>query len=59
MEKTTILLSRKTRELLAEVGKKNQTYDEVIRNLIDSKKKFDSLDYGLNARLSSESFGSA
>jgi hypothetical protein len=31
---TTILVDSKTRKLLAEVGKKNQTYNEIIRELI-------------------------
>jgi|GEM_PF-4483508 len=34
MTNTTILVDSKTRELLAEVGKKNQTYNDIIRELI-------------------------
>lgn len=31
---TTIKINKETREQLAELGKKNETYDEIIRRLI-------------------------
>jgi hypothetical protein len=34
MSNTTILVDSRTRKLLAEIGRKNQTYDEIIRELI-------------------------
>jgi len=36
---TTIQLSPKTRERLRELGKKGETYDEIINKLIDKRKK--------------------
>jgi len=33
-EKTTISLTKETKELLDSVGKKGMTYDEIILNLI-------------------------
>lgn len=41
--KSTILLTKKTRELLSEIGKKNETYEDIIKNLLDTRKQFDSL----------------
>jgi hypothetical protein len=35
----TILVQRKTRTQLKEIGKKGQTYDEVISELLDLKRK--------------------
>jgi hypothetical protein len=37
MSNTTILVNIKTRKLLQELGKKDQTYDEIIRELIKQK----------------------
>jgi predicted CopG family antitoxin len=37
-EKTTIEISKETREQLKELGKKGETYDSIIRRLIESKK---------------------
>jgi hypothetical protein len=37
MPNTTILVDRKTREMLGEVGKKNQTYNQIIQELIKLK----------------------
>lgn len=32
---TTIQIKKETREMLKEIGKKGETYDEIIRRLID------------------------
>ncbi len=47
MTQTTIQVSTETREKLKELGKKGQTYDEVIEKLINISKKamfFNELD---------------
>jgi len=36
---TTIKISKKTRDALAELGSKKETYEDVIRRLIESFKK--------------------
>lgn len=36
--KTTIVVENETRDLLKEVGKKQQTYDALIRELLELKK---------------------
>ena len=36
---TTVKISKETRERLAEIGTKKETYDEVIQRLIDFYKK--------------------
>jgi predicted CopG family antitoxin len=38
----TIVISSNTREDLRQIGRKSQTYDEIIRQLIDQKRKDDS-----------------
>jgi predicted CopG family antitoxin len=38
-EITTIKIKKETRKALAELGKKNDTYDDIIRGLIDFYKK--------------------
>ena len=40
---TSIQLTKETRSLLSKIGRKEQTYDQVIRDLINSKNKLDSL----------------
>ena len=35
--KTTIIIEKETREHLRNVGRKNQTYDDLIRELIRAK----------------------
>ncbi len=40
----TIALKKETRMLLSDIGRKNQTYDQVIRDLIISKNQLDSLE---------------
>ena len=37
MSKTTILVEKSTREKLSHIGKKYQTYDELIQELIKLK----------------------
>ena len=47
MEQTTIQISKETREKLKKVGRKGQTYDEIIENLLEIRKKaifFNELD---------------
>ncbi len=47
MSQTTIQVSKETREKLKKLGRKGQTYDEVIENLIEISKKamfFNELD---------------
>jgi hypothetical protein len=47
MNSTTIILKTETRDSLKQIGKKGQSYDEVIRDLIvkhDMGKKDGSLD---------------
>jgi hypothetical protein len=55
MSKTTILIETTTREKLREVGKKNQTYDQLINELIKSKRNQDPLDSMLASLKSSGS----
>lgn len=53
---STIAISRNTRDLLKELGKKGDTYDELIRQLVDTKKRsIDPLDRRLESLQSSES----
>jgi hypothetical protein len=42
--KTTILLKQETRSILSKIGRKDQTYDDVIVELIESKNKLDLLE---------------
>ena len=37
-KKTTIELSKETRDMLKDMGKKGETYDSIIRRLIETKK---------------------
>ena len=39
MNQTTIQVSKETREKLKKLGRKGQTYDEVIENLLEISKK--------------------
>jgi predicted CopG family antitoxin len=39
MNQTTIQISKDTREKLKVIGRKGQTYDEIIENLIEIAKK--------------------
>ena len=42
--KSTIQLEKETRTLLSKIGRKDQTYDQVIKELIISKNKLDKLE---------------
>jgi hypothetical protein len=42
--KSTILLKKETRLLLSKIGRKEQTYDQLIRELILSKNKLDKIE---------------
>jgi hypothetical protein len=55
---STIAISRDTRELLKRLGKKGDTYDELIRQLVNMKVKNskDSLDRGFASLQSSETY---
>ena len=56
MSKTTILIKTTTREKLRHMGRKNQTYDQLINQLIKRKENSDDLLDGRFATLpSSES----
>lgn len=39
MNQTTIQVSKETRDKLKKLGRKGQTYDEVIENLLEISKK--------------------
>ncbi len=39
MSQTTIQISKETREKLKKLGRKGQTYDEIIKNLMETSKK--------------------
>jgi hypothetical protein len=52
MVKTTILVEKKTRKKLRDIGLKGETYDEIIAKLL---KSIDSLETGLRRLDSSES----
>jgi hypothetical protein len=53
--KTNILIENATKELLKQIGRKSQTYDEIINELINTKTKQDSLDSRFGTLPSSES----
>jgi hypothetical protein len=58
MSKTTILVENTTREKLRQIGRKNQTYDELITELIKTKiSNGDSPDSRFASLQSSESSG--
>ena len=44
MMRTSILIQTNTRDELRRIGRKEQTYDQVIRELIISKNKLDKLE---------------
>jgi predicted CopG family antitoxin len=58
MEEGTILIKNRTRRRLKQLGVKGETYDELINQLIDMKKKSkDALDSRFASLQSSESSG--
>lgn len=54
--KSSILIDANTRKSLSEIGKKYQTYNDIIQELIESKNKLDSLEKGSIQSKSSESY---
>ena len=54
MGRSTVLVESSTRERLKKIGKKGQSYDELINELIDSRNK-DSPDSRFETLQSSES----
>jgi hypothetical protein len=54
--KTSILIDANTRKRLSEIGKKYQTYNDIIIELIESNNKLDSLEKGSGESQSSESY---
>jgi hypothetical protein len=52
LNRATIALRKETREILSNLGRKNQSYDQVIMELVRSKNKLDLLE-GKTANLSS------
>jgi hypothetical protein len=56
MDEGTILIKNRTRERLKQAGVKGQTYDELINQLIDTRKKsIDSHEGGFATMQSGES----
>jgi hypothetical protein len=56
MDEGTILIKNRTRERLRQIGSKGQTYDQLINELIDARKKrIDSPDSRFETLQSSES----
>ncbi len=56
MPKTTIIIETSTRDRLRQIGKKDQTYDAVINDLIETRgNSKDPLDSRLRSLQSSES----
>jgi hypothetical protein len=54
--KSSILIDANIRKRLSEIGKKYQTYNDIIKELIESKNKLDSLEKGSGQSQSSESY---
>ena len=54
MSKSTILIESITRERLKQMGRKGQSYDQLITQLIE-KKKMNSVDRRIESRQSTES----
>ncbi len=55
-QRASIALKIETREKLIEIGKKNQSYDQIIRELMVAKNKLNSLEcMTVNQNKSSES----
>ena len=55
MSKSTILIESITREKLKQIGRKGESYDDLINQLLLQKKKADSLDDRNETLESSES----
>ena len=46
MRKTTIIVEDKTRDMLKQIGSKGQSYDDLIKKLIEGKRSGGQLAYG-------------
>jgi hypothetical protein len=57
MPKTTIVLEHKTRDRLKKYGRKDQTYDQIVTELLNSKKINIPLDDSFEPMKSSELLG--
>jgi predicted CopG family antitoxin len=42
--KSTILVDKETRSMLSKIGRKNQSYDQIIRELIETKNRISLLE---------------
>ena len=52
---STIAVSRDTRDMLKEIGRKGETYDELIRQLVNVKRNLNSPDSRFESLQSSKS----
>lgn len=43
-QRTSIQVSRQTRELLGQIGRKGQTYDEVVMELVKARSKLKDME---------------
>ncbi|MEF8836113.1 MAG: antitoxin VapB family protein [Candidatus Thermoplasmatota archaeon] len=55
MEKTTVAVSKETKEMLRRLGEKGESYDDIIRSLIEEK-KIEKLDDRWNRILEEDDF---
>jgi len=55
MEKTTVAVSKETKELLRRLGEKGESYDDIIRSLIEEK-RIEKLDDRWNRILEEDDF---
>ena len=55
MEKTTVAVSKETKEILRKLGEKGQSYDDIIQSLIEEK-KIEKLDDRWNRILEEDDF---
>ncbi len=55
MEKTTVAVSKETKEILRKLGEKGQSYDDIIQSLIEEK-RIEKLDDRWNRILEEDDF---
>ncbi|MFW5953430.1 MAG: DUF7557 family protein [Candidatus Natronoplasma sp.] len=55
MEKTTVAVSKETKEILRRLGEKGESYDDIIQSLIEEK-KIEKLDDRWNRILEEDDF---
>ncbi len=55
MEKTTVAVSKETKEILRKLGEKGESYDDIIKSLIEEK-KIEKLDDRWNRILEEDDF---